>query len=636
MISKDTLVEYVPLQKATKGDIAINTQYDMGSLDSIGLLKMDFLGLSNLTVIKNALRIIKKVYDKDIDIYNLPMDDKKTYELLSKGETTGVFQFESAGMKRYLKDLKPTVFEDVIAMVALYRPRPMQFIDNFIACKHGRKKTHYEHPLLENALKNTYGVIVYQEQLMQVSKDMAGFSGGDADSLRKAMGKKIAELMKKMRTKFIDGSVKNGVDEKIAIKIFNDFENFAQYAFNKSHSACYALIAYWTAYLKVHYPSAFMAALLTSDYGNSDRIAIEIAECQRMNIEVLPPDVNESFSEFGVVIESGKIRFGLSAVKNVGTGAIEAILEAREKDGQFKSIEEFAKRVKASEINKKVMESLIKCGAFDSLGGRDLLLFNMERILNFGSKAQGHTAAGQIDLFGGNGVEMPPLKLEKPDTEVSMQTKLNWERELLGIYVSAHPTKEYQEVFIRAGVTPLASLTEDNKNICIGGVVSAIQRIQTRTKEPMNFVTFEDSTGQTELVVFPKIIKDFPNVWEVGKVLLIYGKVNTKDNQIKVIVDRAKVLEGNLEDIDVKITDPLISQSVRLDEKGEVNIFIPRGTSAEALNDINVKLAANKGEFPVLVYVPNGQSGPKRVRLPFRISYTDKLADDIRKRLSKN
>ena len=344
VISKESLVEYAPLQKATKGDLATNTQYDMSSLESIGLLKMDFLGLSNLTVIKNTMRIIKKVYDQEVDIYELPMDDKKTYGLLAKGETTGVFQFESAGMKRYIKELKPSVFEDLIAMVALYRPGPMQFIDDFIARKNGRKKINYDHPLLENALKNTYGIIVYQEQLMQVSKDMAKFSGGDADNLRKAMGKKIADLMKKMRTKFIDGATANGVAEKTAVKIFNDFENFAQYAFNKSHSACYALIAYWTAYLKAHYPDAFMAALLTSDYGNMDRIVIEIAECQRMKIEVLPPDVNESYSEFGVVKESGKIRFGLSAVKNVGNGVIDAILDAREKDGKFKTIEDFAKK----------------------------------------------------------------------------------------------------------------------------------------------------------------------------------------------------------------------------------------------------------------------------------------------------
>jgi len=641
VISKESLVEYAPLQKATKGELSTNTQYDMGSLESIGLLKMDFLGLSNLTTIKNTTRIIKKVYGEEIDIYNIPMDDKKTYSLLAKGDTTGVFQLESAGMKRYIKELKPTVFEDIVAMVALYRPGPMQFIDDFIARKHGKKKINYDHPLMENALSNTYGIIVYQEQLMQVAKDMAGFSGGDADTLRKAMGKKIAALMGKMREKFISGAIANGVEERIATKIFNDFENFAQYAFNKSHSACYAMISYWTAYLKAHYPNAFMAALLTSDYGNIDRIAIEIAECQRMKIEVLPPDVNESFDEFGIVKESGKIRFGLSAVKNVGKGVIEAIIEARKKDGKFASIEDFARRVEAAELNKKVLESLIKCGAFDSLGDRATLLSNIERICVFAARSQGNTANGQIDLFGGTNIELPPLKLEEPSEKVTTGDKLNWEKELLGIYVSEHPTLAYKDTFIRAGSKNISDITEElaGKNVVVGGVITQLQKIQTRTKEQMFFATFEDSSARTELIVFPKIIKQFPDLWSVGKILLVFGKVNTKDNQIKIICERAKEVEeqmSEMEEQSIKITDPLITQSVKQDSSGSVNIFIPRGTSAEALNDIKLKLSLNKGETPVVVYVPNGASGPKKVKLPFGIDYTSKLADEICKRLAKN
>ncbi len=644
VISKEPLVEYAPLQKATKGELAINTQYDMGSLESIGLLKMDFLGLSNLTIIKNTMRIVKKVYGEEIDLYHIPMDDKKTFDLLSRGDTTGVFQLESAGMKRYIKELKPTVFEDIIAMVALYRPGPMQFIDDFISRKHGRKKLHYDHPLMENALSNTYGIIVYQEQLMQVAKDMAGFSGGDADTLRKAMGKKIADLMKKMREKFIQGSIKNGVEEKTAIKIFNDFENFAQYAFNKSHASCYALIAYWTGYLKAHYPASFMAALLTSDYGNSDRIAIEIAECQRMKIEVLPPDVNESFSEFGVVKETGKIRFGLSAVKNVGMGVIDAILKARGEGGKFNSIEDFARRVGAGELNKKVMESLMKCGAFDSLGERQILLFNMEKIISFAGLAQGHAANGQIDLFGGSGVSLPPLKLEKPDHELTMREKLNWEKELLGIYISEHPTSEYADYFLRAGAKPILEITENlsNQMILTGGVITSIQKIQTRTKETMYFVIFEDTTARIELIVFPKVIKQYPEIWEVGRLLLVSGKVNTKDsqgnqnNQIKIIVEKIKEVEANLEELDTKITDPLITQSVKEDKDGTISIYIPRGTAAEALNDIKRQLANNKGEHAVVVYVPNGASGPKKVRLPHGINYNAKIAEDICKRLARN
>jgi DNA polymerase-3 subunit alpha len=638
VISKDPLVEYTPLQKAIKGDLATNTQYEMHAIEDLGLLKMDFLGLSNLTVLKNAMRIIKKVFEKEIDLYTLPIDDKKTFQLLARAETTGVFQLESAGMKRYIKELKPNVFEDIIAMVALYRPGPMENIPDFIARKQGSKKIHYDHPLLEDALKNTYGIIVYQEQVMQVSKDMAGFTGGEADTLRKAMGKKIAALMAEMHIKFVEGSIKNGVDKKIAEKVYKDFETFAQYAFNKSHSACYALIAYWTAYLKAHFPAAFMAALMTSDYGNMDRIAIEIAECQRMKIEVLPPDVNESFAEFGVVKESGNIRFGLMAIKNVGLGSIEKIVEAREEGGRFKTIEDFAKRVSSSDVNKKVLESLIKSGAMDSLGDRATLLENMERILMFASKSQGNSANGQIDLFGGTGVEMPPLKLESPLRKIPTHEKLAWEKELLGIYVSEHPVNDFKETFIKIGLKEIVEITEEMSDqiVRIGGVITTITKIQTRTKQTMYFVPFEDGTAKTEVIVFPKVIEENPDIWQIGKILVIRGRVSTKDAQIKIICEKALILERNMEDEEILLTDPLISQSVKVDKSGTVNIFIPRGISAETMRDINIKLAAHKGDSPVVVFVPNGANGPKKLRLPFGVKYTEKLADSIRKRLSED
>lgn len=641
VISKDPLVEYAPLQRATKGDLAINTQYELHAIEDIGLLKMDFLGLSNLTILKNAMRIIRKVYEVEVDLHKLPIDDKKTYQLLSKGETWGVFQFESAGMRRYLKALKPTVFEDIIAMGALYRPGPLNsgMVDEFIDRKHGKKKTTYPHPIMEAALKNTYGVIVYQEQVMQLSKDMAGFTGGQADTLRKAMGKKIAELMAKTKKEFVDGCVNNGLTKELADQTFTSMEKFAEYGFNKSHAACYGLISYWTAYLKAHYPAAFMAALLTSDYQNIDKVAADIADCQRMKIEVLPPDVNESFAEFAVVKETGKIRFGLLAVKNVGNGVIEAIVEARKEEGKFKSIEDFAKRVRASEVNKKVMESLIKCGAFDSVNpDRALLLYNLERILSFCTKSQGHTANGQIDLFGGAGLELPPLKLDKPTEKVTSKMKLNWEKELLGIYISEHPLDEYKELMMRLKLTPIGEINEEmgNQTVRIGGVITNIQKIQTRSKESMIFAGFEDSSGKTELLVFPKILSDNTEIWQSGKVILVRGRVSTKDDQIKIITETAKEVEENMEVSEFQITDPLISQSVKVDEKGEMSIYIPRGTSAEALNDLKITLAANKGETPVVVYVPNGPSGPKKVKLPFGVKNNERLVKTIIKRLTEN
>ena len=384
VIAPDTLVNYIPLEMAQKGVVA--TQFPMGEVEELGLLKMDFLGLSNLTIINNAMRIIRKAYKKEINLSELPLDDKKTYELFQRGDTTGVFQLESAGMKRYLRGLKPTTFEDIIAMVALYRPGPMQFIDSFIRRKHGDEEITYLHSGMKNSLKNTYGILVYQEQFMQISKEWCGFTGGQADTLRKAVGKKKIDLMKKVKPEFVEGAVKvGGATKEIAETFWTQLEEFANYCFNKSHAACYGLIAYWTAYLKAHYPDAFMAALMTSDHDDTDRLAIEITECKHMGISVLSPDVNESFVEFAVVPNENKIRFGMSAVKGVGVGAVEEVLRARE-DGPFMSVEDFARRVSTSKFNRKAWESLIKSGAFDDMGDRSDLLFNLDSITTFASK----------------------------------------------------------------------------------------------------------------------------------------------------------------------------------------------------------------------------------------------------------
>ena len=381
VIAPDTLVNYIPLEMAQKGVVA--TQFPMGEVEELGLLKMDFLGLSNLTIINNAMRIIRKAYKKEINLSELPLDDKKTYELFQRGDTTGVFQLESAGMKRYLRGLKPTTFEDIIAMVALYRPGPMQFIDSFIRRKHGEEEITYLHSGMKNSLKNTYGILVYQEQFMQISKEWCGFTGGQADTLRKAVGKKKIDLMKKVKPEFVEGAVKiGGATKEIAETFWTQLEEFANYCFNKSHAACYGLIAYWTAYLKAHYPDAFMAALMTSDHDDTDRLAIEITECKHMGISVLSPDVNESFVEFAVVPNENKIRFGMSAVKGVGVGAVEEVLRARE-EGVFLSVEDFARRVSTSKFNRKAWESLIKSGAFDDMGDRSDLLFNLDSITSF-------------------------------------------------------------------------------------------------------------------------------------------------------------------------------------------------------------------------------------------------------------
>lgn len=625
VISKDSLIKYCPLQKATKGDISVNTQFEMHAIEDLGLLKMDFLGLSNLTIIKNTLRIIKKVYDKEIDLPNIPLEDTKTYKLLSKGETTGVFQLESAGMKRYLKKLKPSMFEDVIAMVALYRPGPMQFIDDFIARKQGQKEVTFVHPLIENALRSTYGIIIYQEQVMQISKDIASFTGGQADTLRKAMGKKIAELMKKMRKDFIDGAVANKVDKKIAIKIFDDFEKFSQYGFVKAHASCYALIAYQTAYLKAYYPSAFMAALMTSNFNDQDKISMEIEECRRMGVEVLPPDVNESYREFAVVSGTDKIRFGLLAVKNIGEGVIESILNAREKGGRFLSIHDFAKRVDANQINKKTLESLAKSGAFDSLDvERGQILENYERISAFAQKIQNNENSGQLDLFGGSGIQTITLELAPSKINFSQKEKLSWEKELLSVYLSRHPMDEYQK-YIDDSFISFSNLKEKlNEEVKVVGVITHVKRILTRSNQTMLFVKLEDKTGSIEVLVFPKIYQNTANMWQEDRVVVITGKANTKDDELKLLVDKIIVIE-----------ELLLSTNFMPEEGQVAEVNIPENTNDAILQKVKEVLMDHKGSMPILIKLfKDGK--PVKLKLSFGIEYSDALKNRVEDLLGEN
>lgn len=618
VISKDPLSYYCPLQKATKGDISVNTQYSMGPLEDLGLIKMDFLGLANLTILKNTLRIIRKVYDKEINLAEICLDDKKTFDLFSRGETTGVFQLESAGMKRYIKKLKPNTFEDIVAMVALYRPGPMQWIDDFIDRKHGKKKVEYVHPLAENALKNTYGVIVYQEQVMQISKDMAGFTGGEADTLRKAMGKKIADLMKKMRVQFIEGSVKNGVSEKVANSIFDAMEEFAAYAFNKSHAACYALIAYQTAYLKAHYPAAFMAALMTSNHNDQDKIAMEIEECRRMKIEVLPPDVNESFAEFGVVKETGKIRFGLKAIKNVGEGIIEAILEARDKGGKFKNIEDFTRRVSASHLNKKVLESLAKSGSLEDLGvDMAQVIEYYDKITAYAQKIQNGEVSGQLDLFGNSGIELSTLELPAPQVKISGKQKLSWEKELLSVYISKHPIDEFQK-YIDDSFNIIAELKDKiGQEIKVVGVITQVQKIVTRNGQSMLFVKLEDRTGAIEVLVFPKIYKQTGDFWKEDEVVVVKGKINPKEDDLKLLADKVTLIEENLLATDF------------LPQEGEfIEIYVPEGLNGAILQKTKEILMENKGSTPVIVHVFK-EGKQVKIKLAFGVKYSETLEEKI-------
>lgn len=581
VIAPDTLVNYIPLEMAQKGVVA--TQFPMGEVEELGLLKMDFLGLSNLTIINNAMRIIRKAYKKEINLSELPLDDKKTYELFQRGDTTGVFQLESAGMKRYLRGLKPTTFEDIIAMVALYRPGPMQFIDSFIRRKHGEEEITYLHSGMKNSLKNTYGILVYQEQFMQISKEWCGFTGGQADTLRKAVGKKKIDLMKKVKPEFVEGAVKaGGATKEIAETFWTQLEEFANYCFNKSHAACYGLIAYWTAYLKAHYPDAFMAALMTSDHDDTDRLAIEITECKHMGISVLSPDVNESFVEFAVVPNENKIRFGMSAVKGVGVGAVEEVLRARE-DGPFTSVEDFARRVSTSKFNRKAWESLIKSGAFDDMGDRSDLLFNLDSITSFASKLQKEAASGQTNLFGMLGGDdaasvQSTLHLQKAPVKHDDKERLMWERELLGLYISAHPLDRY-ETYLSEQTQPLTQLVPeyDSRMMTVGGIISTVRTIVTKSGSKMAFVEIEDKFGEGEIIVFPNLYEKVGAKLVQDAVIRVSGKNSARDrdgnlgNESKLIADDIIAITDNdingYESTGRKMDAPKISSAVKKERR---------------------------------------------------------------------
>lgn len=550
VIAPDDIVKYAPVEMSQKGVVA--TQFPMGPVEELGLLKMDFLGLSNLSIINNALRIIKKVFKTDIDLATIPLDDPKTYELFQRGDTTGVFQLESAGMKRYLRELKPSVFEDIIAMVALYRPGPMQFIDSFIKRKHGEEEITYLDKGMQNSLESTYGILVYQEQFMQISKEWCGFTGGQADTLRKAVGKKNIDMMRKVKVDFVEGAVKtSGATAKNAELFWDQLEEFANYCFNKSHAACYGLISYWTAYLKAHFPEAFMAALMTSDQDDLERLAIEMNECKHMGIAVLSPDVNESFVEFAVVPGKQEIRFGMAAVKGVGVGVVEEILRARA-EGKFLSVEDFAKRASTSKVNKKAWESLIKAGAFDTLGDRSTLLFNLETIQGFASKTQKEALSGQTDLFGAlvdTGLVQPTVTLQDAPVKHTEKERLTWERELLGLYISAHPLDSYA-TYLEEQTVPISEMTSDidGRKLTIGGIVSSIRSIVTKSGSKMAFVKLEDKVAETELIIFPNLYEQIGADLVQDAVVRATGKVSARDREgnitsdVKMIADEVQIV----------------------------------------------------------------------------------------------
>jgi DNA polymerase-3 subunit alpha len=630
VITKKPLVEYLPTQYSSTDDVSIVSQYSLHPVEDLGLLKMDFLGLKNLTIIEQTLEVIEKIHGLKIDLDQLPLNDEKTYKLFQDGKTTGVFQFESGGMKKYLKMLAPTAFEDLIAMVALYRPGPLNsgMVEEFIDRKHGRKAISYAVPIMENSLKNTYGVIVYQEQVMQLSKDMAGFTGGQADTLRKAMGKKIAELMEKMKIQFVEGCLKNNISKKIAEDTFSSMEKFAEYGFNKSHAACYALVAYQTAYLKANYPAEFMASLLTSDEGDMDRVAIEIDECKQMQIEVLPPDVNESYRRFTVVAASleakkPRIRFGLNAIRNVGEGIVDTLMAERKQNGKYASLEDFLTRVQTKDLNRKSIEGLTKSGAFDRFGERNSFLENLDKILLFAKSIEEEANNRQTNLFGGAGETRHLQLLTYP--EATKAERLSWEKEFLGLYVSEHPFTEIGEK-LKAFITPLHEIKQGlvtSPFVLTAGVVSGIDKIVTSKGEAMLFMRIEDNLGGVETLVFPRLYQELISMLAVEKVVIVAGNLSEKDAEPKILANMIWELNDNN-------FKEALSAALRFQPNGwqkkKVRIKYSLETSPALAEELKNIFRRYPGENQVFLEVDK-----KLAKTTFRVKFCPLLAFEIKK-----
>ncbi len=553
VISKEPLTRHVPLQQASKGDGQglVMAQFTMESIARIGLLKMDFLGLANLTILSKAKEIISQNRGVDIELRDIPMDDARTFDLLSSGETVGVFQLEGAGMRRYIKELKPTSFGDIAAMVALYRPGPMEHIPTFIKAKHGIEPIRYPHSALSSILEETYGVIVYQDQVLFIVQTLAGYSLGQADIFRKAMGKKIPEVMKKEKRNFIAGARKNGFSEEVAGEVFALIEPFAGYAFNKAHSVSYALIAYHTAYLKANYPVEYMTAFLITNAGQLEKVASAITECRRLGITVLPPDINRSQATFAieknVEDDTPAICFGLTAIKNVGLGAVESIIAERDKGGDFKSIENLCRRADLRGVNRRVMESLIKAGALDCLGSRGALLQTVDRILSLAQQEQRLRETGQSAMFDlwGETMPVPMPSLDLTGADISTKEKLAWERELMGVYLSDHPFSQFASKTDSQNTTLCGQIDAEmaGQTVIVAGMVASVRSLLTRGGQPFASAVLEDLDGRIEVMVWSKVYTDTRDLWQEGNILLVEGKVRVRDDRVQLNCDSVRVYQ---------------------------------------------------------------------------------------------
>lgn len=667
VISSAPLVDNTPLQKAPGSDEGIVTQYSMKPIEDIGLLKMDFLGLKNLTIIEKAIKIIKRTKGDDVDLSKIPMNDEKTFKLLQNGDTTGVFQLESSGMRRYLKDLMPTTFEDIVAMVSLYRPGPMEWIPSYINGKRKPQTVRYLHPSFELILKETHGVAIYQEQILQIAREFADFSLGEADILRKAVGKKIPGLLAEQREKFIEGAKRKGHAADFAEKVFDKvIEPFAGYGFNKAHAACYALIAYHTAYLKAHYPVEFMTSLLCADFGNTDKVVFEITECEKSGISVLPPSINESFSKF-TVVDDKTIRFGLSAIKGIGEGSIKDIINIRNEKGPFKLLKDFAERVPHHFLNKKLIEALSRSGALDELGERKQISENFEKIAQYSKNYQSVNAKGQTDIFAslsdnGDNVSDCDFTLDHCESANFME-RLRWEKEYLGMYVSRHPLQGLKKYFGKKVILAEKLIKKNiGKTIKMGGLIASVKKILTKGGEYMITGICEDPTGSFEIIVFPQVYRKYGSLFHEDQICIMEGKLDLRRGSLQFLPNSAqsvslesmieKAKKDNLFDDKEKMARKMQAVSdLEGDQKTQSTgiedfdldecatpekpenpfvISLPCDCDCHILTELKELLLGSKGDKHVEIHIPS-KDRLKRIKVPFLVNIDENLKDRIEK-----
>ncbi|KKT29233.1 MAG: polymerase III, alpha subunit protein [Candidatus Collierbacteria bacterium GW2011_GWC2_44_18] len=632
IVGPDNLVKFTPLQQETGGGDRVITQYEMHACEDVGLIKLDILGIANLTILANAVKLVEKLYDIKINIKKIPLDDTPTYEMLARGETFGVFQLAGGGMTKYLIDLKPERIEDVMAMVALYRPGPMGSIPEYIIRKHNPAKVSYFVPGLEKILDQSYGIITYQDDVLFMAIQLAGYNWEEADKFRKAIGKKIVSEMEAQHSKFVEGCITHSnITREKAEDLFKQIETFAAYGFNKAHAASYGIVAYWTAYIKAHYPVEYMTALMSVEAGDTDKIVLAISECEKLGIKVLPPDVNESLTDFTVVSlaedlwlqegrarDSGKaIRFGLSAIKNVGTSAITAILDAR-KNGDFISFTDFLRRVDLQKVNKRVAESLIKSGALDRFGNRAQLLAALPIIREGSARIQKRNGESQVSLFGSVSVDNTVDNLPNIP-EMSLEDKLKLEKELLGFYLSDNPVKKIVRIvsdLISHKIAHLDPTLHLNQTVTLAGVVSREKLVNTKkNNSKMAFVTLQDDTGTIDCIIFPKLYAENPELWHEDSALIVRGKVDNREDKLQVVVDSGTVIDTS------KTPRDMIHE-----------IFIKSGTPKHVMQQVSNLLKAYPGDHEIVVAIESGNN-LKKITLPYKVEFGPVLEKQVEKTL---